>query len=142
MIVCVLLSLSSVCQSKDLESIKTTLNAYKAKLESLDTNGVARLFTDSSQVIEQGKYEGTISNYLARHLGPELAHFKSFRFTNYKVNAFLLGTHAYTSESYTYTIIFKDGKEVISNGFATSLLKKARNEWKIDQTHTSFRRAK
>ncbi len=135
-------SVFSFAQKGDIETIKQTLNNYKQKIESLDTSGVSNLFIPKSQVIEQGKNVGTISNYLAHHLGPELKDFKSFKFTNYNADVKVNGNYAYTTESYTYTITLKDGKEIISNGFATSLLQKIENEWKIAQTHSSFRKAK
>jgi len=135
------LMLVSFAQQSDKGAIKQTLNNYKQKIESLDTSGVTKLFVTNSKVIEQAKDEGTISHYLQHHLGPELKDFKSFKFTNYKVEVKLNGAYAYTTESYTYTIILKDGKEIKSDGFATSVLQKIKNDWKIMQTHSSFRRA-
>lgn len=136
------LSLYSSAQNKEVEAIKKTLNAYKAKIESLDTSGTPKLFVTNSKIIEQAKDEGTISNYLEHHLGPELKEFKSFKFSNYKVDVTLNGNFAYTTESYLYTIVLKDDKEIKSNGFATSVLQKVKNDWKIVQTHSSFRKAK
>ncbi len=138
----IFVSLSSLAQNKEVEAIKKTLNAYKAKIESLDTSGIPELFVTNSKVIEQGKDEGTINNYLKHHLGPELKEFKSFKFSNYKVDVKLNGNYAYTTESYVYTIVLKDDKEVKSNGFATSVLQKIKGEWKIAQSHSSFRKAK
>lgn len=135
-------SVSLFAQKSDEDAIKQTLNAYKSKIESLDTNGVAKLFVANSKVIEQGKDEGTISHYLEHHLGPELKDFKSFKFSNYKVDVNVIGNFAYTTESYTYTITLKDDKEIKSNGLATSVLQKLKTDWKIVQTHSSFRRAK
>ena len=132
----------SFAQKNDIEAIKQTLNAYKTKIEGLDTNGVAKLFVAKSKVVEQGKDEGTISHYLEHHLGPELKDFKSFKFSNYKSDVNLIGSYAYTTESYTYTITLKDDKEIKSNGLATSVLQKIKGDWKIVQTHSSFRRAK
>jgi len=136
------LSAFSFAQKGDVEGIKQTLNSYKQKIESLDTNGIAKLFVTNSKVIEQAKDEGTISHYLAHHLGPELKEFKSFKFSNYKVDVKLNGNYAYSTESYLYTIVLKDDKEIKSNGFATSLLQKTKGEWKIVQSHSSFRKAK
>ncbi len=136
------LTLAAIAQTSDSASIKQTLNAYKTKIESLDTNGVAKLFVANSRVVEQGKDEGTISHYLEHHLGPELKDFKSFKFSNYKVDVNVIGNYAYTTESYTYTITLKDDKEIKSNGFATSVLQKIKGEWKIAQSHSSFRKAK
>jgi ketosteroid isomerase-like protein len=130
----------SFAQKPDVAAIKQTLNNYKQKIESLDTNGVAKLFVANSKVIEQGKDEGTISHYLEHHLGPELKDFKSFKFSNYKVDVKVIGNYAYTTEGYTYTITLKDDKEIKSNGFATSVLQKIKNDWKIVQTHSSFRK--
>jgi ketosteroid isomerase-like protein len=137
-----LFSVSLFAQKNDVDAVKQTLNAYKSKIESLDTAGVARLFVANSKVIEQGKDEGTISHYLEHHLGPELKDFKAFTFSNYKVDVTVNGNYAYATESYTYTITLKDGKEIKSNGLATSVLQKQKGEWKIVLTHSSFRRAK
>lgn len=142
LVVCVSLSFSALAQKNDIESIKQVLDAYKAKIESLDTTGIPKLFVTNSKIIEQAKDEGTISHYLAHHLGPELKQFKSFKFSNYKVDVKLHGNYAYTTESYLYTVILKDDKEIKSNGFATSLLQKVKAEWKIVQSHSSFRKAK
>ena len=137
-----LFTISLCAQKGDVDGVKQTLNAYKNKIESLDTNGVAKLFIVNSNVIEQGKDEGTISHYLEHHLGPELKDFKSFKFSNYKVDVNLNGNYAYTTESYTYTITLQDGKEIKNIGLATSVLQKQKGEWRIALTHASFRRAK
>lgn len=136
------LSIISFAQKGDVDAVKQTLNAYKTKIESLDTSGVAKLFVVDSKVIEQAKDEGTISHYLEHHLGPELKDFKSFKFSDYKVDVKINGSYAYSTESYLYTIKLKDDKEIKSQGFATSLLQKAKGQWKIVQTHSSFRKAK
>lgn len=136
------LSLSLSAQKNDIEAIKQTLNAYQSKIESLDTTGITKLFVANSKVIEQAKDEGTISHYLEHHLGPELKAFKGFKFNNYKVDVKVNGNYAYSTESYTYTITNKEGKESKSDGFATSVLQKIKGEWKIVQSHSSFRRAK
>ncbi|MBA2746265.1 MAG: nuclear transport factor 2 family protein [Flavisolibacter sp.] len=136
------ISLGATAQKSDIEAVKQTLDSYKQKIESLDTSGVAQLFVADSKVIEQAKDEGTISHYLEHHLGPELKDFKSFKFSNYKVDVQLNGAYAYSTESYIYTIILKDGKEIRSQGFATSLLQKIKGQWKIVQTHSSFRKAR
>jgi ketosteroid isomerase-like protein len=141
-LLCASISFSLSAQKNDIEAIKKVLNTYKTKIENLDTSGITKLFVTNSKIIEQAKDEGTISHYLAHHLGPELKEFKSFKFSNYKVDVMLNGNYAYTTESYLYTIILKDDKEIKSNGFATSVLQKIKSEWKIVQSHSSFRKAK
>jgi len=141
-LLCTGISFSLSAQKNDIEAIKKTLNAYKSKIESLDTSGIPKLFVTNSKIIEQAKDEGTISHYLEHHLGPELKDFKSFKFSNYKVDVKLNGNYAYSTESYLYTIVLKDDKEIKSNGFATSVLQKIKSEWKIVQSHSSFRKAK
>jgi len=78
------ISLSAVAQTSDTEAVKKVLNNYKKAIEKLDTNGVVNLFVKNSKVFEQAKDEGTISHYLAHHLGPELKAFKSFTISDYK----------------------------------------------------------
>lgn len=130
-------------QTSDKEAVKTVLNNYKKAIEKLDTTGVVNLFVKDSKVFEQAKDEGTIGHYLEHHLGPELKDFKSFTFSDYKVDVTVTGEYAFSTETYIYTIILaKDGKEIKSQGVATSVLRKSKEGWKIVQTHSSFRKAK
>ena len=130
-------------QTGDKEAVKNVLNSYKMAIEKLDTSGVVNLFVKDSKVFEQAKDEGTIGHYLEHHLGPELKEFKSFTFSDYKMDVTISGDYAYSTETYIYTIILaKDGKEIKSQGVATSVLKKTKEGWKIVQTHSSFRKAK
>ena len=135
--------IAALAQSGDKEAVKAVLNNYKKAIEKLDTTGVVNLFVKDSKVFEQAKDEGTISHYLEHHLGPELKEFKSFTFSDYKVDVTVTGDYAFSTETYIYTIILaKDGKEIKSQGVATSVLKKTKEGWKIVQTHSSFRKAK
>lgn len=143
MIVLITASTILFAQKNDAEATKQVLKAYSSSIEKLDTTGVIRLFVKDSKVFEQGSDEGTIAHYLEHHLGPEMKEFTSFKFSDYTVDVKLAGNYAFTTESYTYTIVLaKDGKESKSKGIATSVLQKEKDGWKIIQTHTSFRRAK
>lgn len=134
---------AAFAQNSDKEAVKTVLNNYKKAIEKLDTTGVVNLFVKDSKVFEQAKDEGTIGHYLEHHLGPELKEFKSFTFSDYKVDVTIAGEYAFSTETYIYTIILaKDGKEIKSQGVATSVLRKTKDGWKIVQTHSSFRKAK
>lgn len=142
----IILSLSSFAslgQSRDADAIKDVLNSYKKSIEKLDTTGVSTLFVSDSKVYEQAKDEGTIGHYLQHHLGPELKVFKSFNFSDYKVDVTVTGDYAFSTESYLYTIVLaKDGSTIKSQGVATSVLRKTSQGWKIVMTHSSFRKAK
>lgn len=130
-------------QTGAMQDVKNVLNDYKKAIEKLDTTGVVNMFVKDSRVFEQAKDEGTIGQYLEHHLGPELKDFKSFTFSDYKVDVTVTGEYAFSTEIYIYTIILaKDGKEIKSRGVATSVLKKTTKGWKILQTHSSFRKAK
>ncbi|RTL60021.1 MAG: hypothetical protein EKK37_04040 [Sphingobacteriales bacterium] len=134
---------AAFAQNGDKEAVKSVLNNYKQAIEKLDTTGVINLFVKDSKIFEQASDEGTIGHYLEHHLGPELKEFKSFSFSNYKVDVTVTGEYAFSTETYIYTIIlFKDGKEIKSQGVATSVLRKIKDSWKIVQTHSSFRKAK
>ena len=135
--------IAALAQTGDKEAVKTVLNDYKKAIEKLDTTGVVNLFVKDSKVFEQANDEGTIGHYVEHHLGPELKDFKSFTFSDYKVDVTVTGNYAFSTETYIYTIILaKDGKEIKSQGVATSVLQKTKNGWKIVQTHSSFRKAK
>lgn len=136
-------AIAAFSQAGDKEAVKQVLENYKKAIEKLDTAGVVNLFVQDSKVFEQAKDEGTIGHYLEHHLGPELREFQSFTFSDYKVDVTVTGEYAFSAETYIYTIILaKDGKEIKSQGVATSVLKKTKEGWKIVQTHSSFRKAK
>lgn len=123
-------------------AVKAVLAQYHAAIERLDATGTEKLFTADSAVFETGGVEGSYANYLARHLAPELGHFKSFRFSDYKVDVRFEGPVALTTETYRYRIETKDGTIVERQGVSTSALKKVDGQWKIFLSHNSGRKPK
>ncbi|MBL4605869.1 MAG: nuclear transport factor 2 family protein [Flavobacteriaceae bacterium] len=135
--------------SQDKEKVLFVMKAYKDAIQNLTTEGTFELFTQDATVFEQGKDEGTYDDYINHHLGPELGHFKSFTFSNYKIDATVNLPYAYTTENYLYTIVLKGDKAkgikertIESKGVATSVLEKIEDEWKIIHSHTSFKKIK
>lgn len=131
------------------KNVLTVIESYKNALQNLTTKGTFELFTDDALVYEQGKVEGTYTDYIDNHLGPELGHFKSFTFSDYNVNVSVNLPYAYTTEDYLYTIVLKEDPErgitertINSEGVATSILQKIDGEWKIIHSHTSFKKLK
>ena len=142
-------STQNFIQENEKKAIEKVMKSYKNAIENLTTEGTFELFTEDASVFEQGKVEGTYKDYIDHHLGPELGHFKSFTFSDYKINSTISMPYAYTTESYLYTIVLKgddkSGKEektIESKGVATSVLKKINGEWKIIHSHSSFRKIK
>ena len=126
----------------DQAAVRAVLSQYKSAIERLDASGTERLFTADSAIFETGGVEGSYANYLAHHLGPELKEFKSFAFSDYKVDVRLEGSIALATESYKYRIETKKGEVVERLGVATSVLKKENGQWKIISMHNSGRRPK
>lgn len=124
----------------DEAAVRAVLSQYKSAIERLDATGTEALFTADSTVFETGGVEGSYTNYLAHHLGPELKEFKSFAFSDYKVAVRLEGPVALATESYKYRIETKKGEVVERLGVATSVLKKEKGQWKILSMHNSGRR--
>ena len=141
-------SYQAVAHDKDAESAsmmgtpESTLEAYRSGIESLDDTNMPRLFTDDALVFENGKAEGSFSNYLAHHLSPELKEFESFTFNNETIDISVIGETAIASETYTYTIVLKDGRIIERQGVATAVLVKRDESWKIAQYHSSSRTPK
>ncbi len=133
---------SGPARAADSAAVRTVLSQYKSAVERLDAKGTDRLFTGDSQVFENGGVEGSYANYLAKHLGPELGHFKSFKFSDYKVDVRFEGPVALTTETYNYRIETAKGEIVERRGVATSVLKKVGRDWKILSTHGSSRKPK
>lgn len=129
---------AQVNSNKDYDQIKTILRQYQATIEKLDTTGSAQLFARESKIFEQGGDEGSFSHYAAHHLAPELGEFKSFKFSNYKVDVSIDLPYAFVEETYNYTIELKeDTVPVYRSGAATSVLKKYDDGWKILINHSS-----
>ena len=134
-------TIPSFGNGKDEEQVKAVLKQYNNAIEKLDIAGTEKLFTDDSKIYESGSSEGNYAHYLEHHLNPELKEFKSFTFSDYKIEVQVTSVYAFTTETYNYTIILaKDNSEVKRKGVATSVLKKVRGEWKIMISHNSSRK--
>lgn len=129
-------------QLSDEAAIRAVLSQYKSAIERLDTRGTERLFAVDSAIFETGGVEGNYANYLSHHLTPELGEFKSFRYSNYKIEVRFVGPVALATESYTYRIETKKGEIAERLGVATSVLTKVKGSWKILSMHNSARRPK
>jgi ketosteroid isomerase-like protein len=128
------------------EAVKTVLKSYKDAIQALNAEATLNLFSQDSQVFESGGSEGTYTNYLEHHLGPELHHFNSFVFSDYKVSVLVDLPYAFTTETYIYSIDLKANEEkgreaqiINKKGVATSVLRKTDGAWKIMKTHSSSR---
>jgi len=121
-------------------AVKQVMQSYKAILESLDITESYSLFIEDSQVLEQGKIEGTYRDYITNHIGRELSHFESFTFSDCEKDFIVDIPYAFTTESYVYNIVLKEeGRKVERKAAATSILKKIDGNWKIMKTHSSSR---
>lgn len=126
----------------DTGAVEAVLSQYKAAIKKLDAKGTEDLFAVDSQIFETGGYEGTYTTYLAHHLAPELAAFKSFTFSDYKVSVRFEGPVALATETYRYRIEPKNGAVAERIGVATSVLTRVGNSWKIVSMHNSGRKRK
>ena len=131
----------------DKEDVIAVMKSYKDALQNLTTEGTFELFTKDSKVFESGGVEGSYAHYIEHHLGPELGHFKSFTFSDYKIDVQVDGAYAFTTETYVYTIVLNpnekgEGRTIAKKGVATSILKKLEGKWKIIKTHSSSRNKK
>jgi ketosteroid isomerase-like protein len=119
-----------------------TIKAYRDALVRQDASVMPALFAKDSQIFENGKSEGSFSNYLEHHLGPELGHFESFTFTNPTLTITERGDTALAIETYGYVIVLKDGRRIERTGVATSVLIREDGAWKILRYHSSSRTPK
>ena len=128
--------------SSDERAVREILARYKAAIERLDATGTEELFADDSAVFETGGVEGTYKEYLAQHLGPELAAFRAFAFSDYAVTVRIEGDLALATETYNYRIETKDGEIATRKGVATSVLTRTQEGWKILVMHNLARKPK
>lgn len=129
------------CAQTDEEQVKEVLKLYQQANERLDTSGTAQLFTSDSKIFESGGSEGTYLHYEEHHIAPELSEFKSFKFSNYKIDVKVDLPFAFATEEYNYTIVLKVGdKTIVRKGVCTSVLKKENDKWLITISHNSSRK--
>ncbi len=124
----------------DTRAVVAVLAQYKSAIERLDARGTERLFTADSQIFETGGAEGTYANYLAHHLTPELKEFRSFAYSDYKIDVRFVGGVALAHETYRYRIVPNSGEPAERLGVATSVLRKVGSDWRIVSMHNSGRR--
>jgi len=132
----------NAAQSTDEAAVKNVLLQYQSAIQRLDATGTEQLFAPDSAIFETGGVEGTYANYLAHHLTPELGEFKSFTFSDYKVDVRFEGPVALAAESYKYRIETKTGVVAERLGVTTSVLTKVDGQWKILVSHNSARKLK
>ena len=120
-------------------AIERVLSDYRSAIEHLDARGTERLFAADSAVFENGGVEGTYANYLAHHLGPELGHFRSFRFADHRLDLWCDGAIAVATETYTYRIERTEGAPIERRGVTTSVLRRTARNWQIVNMHGSSR---
>ncbi|HET9429214.1 MAG TPA: nuclear transport factor 2 family protein [Allosphingosinicella sp.] len=121
------------------QAISRLLAEYRGAIERLDARGTERLFEAESAVFENGGVEGTYANYLARHLGPELGHFRSFRFSDHRLHLWCEGNVAVATETYRYRIERVEGAPIERRGVTTSILRRSGRNWQIVNMHGSSR---
>lgn len=126
--------------ARDEAAIRSVLASYDRAVERLDPRGTEKLFADDSMIFESGGAEGNYANYLAHHLTPELAEFKSFKFSDYKIAVRFEGRFAVAVETYKYRIETKKGVVAERLGVATSALRKVHGQWRIIMMHSSARK--
>ncbi len=126
-------------RAADRAAVEEVLRQYRTAIERLNATGTERLFTEDSQLFENGGVEGTYANYLAHHLGPELGHFTAFRFSNVNVEVRFEGPVALATESYNYRIERREGEPIERRGVTTSVLRRTDAGWRIVSMHGSSR---
>ncbi|MDQ8757396.1 nuclear transport factor 2 family protein [Sphingosinicella sp. LHD-64] len=126
-------------RAADVAAVTAVLGEYRSAIERLDASGTERLFVADSQIFENGGVEGSYTNYLSHHLGPELRAFRSFRFSEVNVDIRFEGPVALATESYGFRIEPAQGDPVERRGVTTSVLRKDGNVWRIVSLHGSSR---
>jgi len=134
------ISHGSLMAQSEVDQVKQVIWHYKLALEALDVSNTNHLFTSNSKIYETGKSEGSFSNYIEHHIGPELSHFKSFEFTNYTIDVTVAEGIAYSTETYNYTIeLVNEERTIVRQGVSTSVLIKEDDKWRIHISHNSSR---
>lgn len=119
---------------------RAVVDRFTESLARRDVERLAALFATDAAVLESGRYEGLIGDYVAHHLGPELAAFDSFQIQNRKVDVQVVGDVAWAREEYDYAIRAKGRVGEIQRRCVSSVvLKRVGGTWRIVQLHLSSR---
>lgn len=133
----------SALSGADEAAVKTVLTHYKSALERRDLGGVEALFAEDNVVAESGKLEGSYRDYVAHHIGPELAHITRFAFSDYELRVQGVGDVAWATETYRYVIELPERAEPIERqGVSTTVLQRFDGTWRIRSMHSSSRAPK
>jgi len=103
-------------------AIKSWLSGYDAAFVAKDLDKLATFYHPEVTIYEGGGINRGWADYRDHHIGPELGHFTSFKFSDYTVAVRLEGPIALATETYRYTIVLKDKPESIERqGVATNV---------------------
>ncbi|HQS25349.1 MAG TPA: nuclear transport factor 2 family protein [Sediminibacterium sp.] len=141
----VIVSFKSFAQNSAKENVSKVLATYKLAMEKQDKEIMKSLFSPDAVIYENGDPGDKAADFMAEHMFPEFDMFSSFTYDNYVSKIIISGNHAFTTETYNYTIVLKkDGKAIVpsSMGVATAILKKTPAGWKIISYHSSYRKQK
>lgn len=135
---------TAVAQNRDadLTQVKAVLDEYKASWEQMDAKRGEKLFASGARIFDNGEDQRSFDYYVNRHIGPELAVFKTFTFHHKTMNVEWQGAVALGTETYRYTIVTDKGETIERQGVSTSILKKVGGRWMITSMHSSNRKAK
>lgn len=124
---------------QDGAAAEAVLVAYRTALTARDAKAMMSLFAPDSAIFENGKAEGTFTEYMEHHLGPELGEISAFTFSDPEVSMRVDGHMAFAHETYGYRIVLADNRVIEREGVATSVLRHTGEGWKIVQYHSSSR---
>ncbi|NWG54729.1 MAG: SgcJ/EcaC family oxidoreductase [Hydrogenophilaceae bacterium] len=129
----------AAAQTGEEAAVAAVLASYRDALSARNLHGTPELFAPDSQVVEQGKVEGSYADYVEHHIGPELGHITSFVFNDYEVTISVEGDIALATETYLYRLDLDDGRTIERQGVATSALRRTEGGWRIVRYHSSSR---
>lgn len=132
-------ALPATAQTGDEAAVAAVLATYRDALTARNLDGTSELFAVDSQVVEQGKVEGSYADYVEHHIGPELGHITNFVFNDYEVTVSVEGDIALATETYVYRLDLDDGRTIERQGVATSALRRMEGGWRIVRYHSSSR---
>lgn len=132
-------ALPATAQTGDEAAVAAVLATYRDALTARNLDGTPEIFAPDSQVVEQGKVEGSYADYVEHHIGPELGHITNFVFNDYEVTVSVEGDIALATETYVYRLDLDDGRTIERQGVATSALRRTESGWRIVRYHSSSR---
>ncbi len=142
--VVMVVSIALAAIASESDSPTAVARAYMDAMDAGDLDAAEALFAGQSSIFETGGVEGDWKQYREHHIGPEIAHIKSFEttFGDPEEESSADGSMAFVAWPIEYRIELDDERVIESRGTVTFVLVREGDAYEIRHLHWSSRKKK